>query len=70
MMLAYQPVRSLATVNIAIQQGLAGAKSVLPIIDYIPEIKDNSTQNILKETILKIQYNKSIDIFNWRYKVS
>ena len=40
MMLAYQPVRSLATINIAIQQGLAGAKSVLPIIDYIPEIKD------------------------------
>ena len=40
MMLAYQPVRSLATLNIAIQQGLAGAKSVLPIIDYIPEVKD------------------------------
>ena len=40
MMLAYQPVRSLATVNIAIQQGLAGAKNVLPIIDNIPEIKD------------------------------
>ncbi len=40
MMLAYQPVRSLATLNIAIQQGLSGAKRVLPIIDYIPEIKD------------------------------
>ena len=40
MMLAYQPVRSLATLNIAIKQGLAGAKSVLPIIDYIPEVKD------------------------------
>jgi subfamily B ATP-binding cassette protein MsbA len=40
MMLAYQPVRSLATLNIAIKQGLAGAKSILPIIDYIPEVKD------------------------------
>jgi ATP-binding cassette, subfamily B, bacterial MsbA len=40
MMLAYQPVRSLATLNIAIQQGLAGAKRVLPIIDYIPEVQD------------------------------
>ncbi len=40
MMLAYQPVRSLATLNIAIQQGLAGAKNILPIIDYIPEVKD------------------------------
>ena len=34
-MLAYQPVRSLATLNISIQQGLAGAKKVLPIIDNI-----------------------------------
>jgi subfamily B ATP-binding cassette protein MsbA len=40
MMLAYQPVRSLATLNVAIKQGLAGAKNILPIIDYIPEIKD------------------------------
>ena len=40
MMLAYQPVRSLATLNIAIQQGLSGAKSVLPIIDNAPEIQD------------------------------
>ena len=40
MMLAYQPVRSLATVNIAIQQGLSGAKRVLPIIDETPQIQD------------------------------
>ena len=43
MMLAYQPVRSLATLNIAIQQGLAGAKRVLPIIDDKPEIRDLET---------------------------
>ena len=36
MMLAYQPVRSLATLNIAIQQGISGAKRVLPIIDQDP----------------------------------
>ena len=40
MMLAYQPVRSLATLNIAVQQGLEGAKSVLPLIDHVPEVKD------------------------------
>ena len=40
MMLAYQPVRSLATVNISIQQGITGAKRVLPIIDDIPEINE------------------------------
>ncbi len=40
MMLAYQPVRSLATLNIAIQQGLSGARRVLPVIDNVPEIKE------------------------------
>jgi subfamily B ATP-binding cassette protein MsbA len=40
MMLAYQPVRSLATLNITIQQGLAGAKRVLPIIDDKAQIRD------------------------------
>ena len=51
MMLAYQPVRSLATLNISIQQGLSGAKRVLPIIDDIPEIKEkeNSKNLIIKK---------------------
>ncbi len=40
MMLAYQPVRSLATLNMSIQQGIAGAKRVLPIIDNVPEVKE------------------------------
>ena len=40
MMLAYQPVRSLATLNVAIQQGISGAKRVLPVIDEIPEIRE------------------------------
>ena len=40
MMLAYQPVRSLATLNITIQQGLTGSRRVLPIIDDSNEIKD------------------------------
>ena len=33
MMLAYQPVRSLATLNIAISQGLSAAIRILPVID-------------------------------------
>jgi len=40
MMLAYQPVRSLATLNIGIQQGLSGASRVIPIIDEEQKIKD------------------------------
>ena len=66
MMLAYQPVRSLATLNIAIQQGLAGARRVLPIIDYIPEIKDvqNPEELIVKKGDIKLEnvdfsYNNS-----------
>jgi ATP-binding cassette, subfamily B, bacterial MsbA len=50
MMLAYQPVRSLATLNITIYQGLAGAKRVLPIIDKIHEIKEKIDA---KELIIK-----------------
>ena len=40
MMLAYQPVRSLATVNMAISQGLSAAARILPIIDHKNEVED------------------------------
>ncbi len=40
MMLAYQPVRSLATLNVVIQQGLSASRKVIPIIDEVPEIKE------------------------------
>jgi subfamily B ATP-binding cassette protein MsbA len=55
MMLAYQPVRSLATINISIQQGLAGAKRVLPIIDEKPEINDLNSKGELN--LEKWRYN-------------
>ena len=41
MMLAYQPVRSLATLNIAVHQGLAASKRILPVIDDEPSIKED-----------------------------
>ena len=56
MMLAYQPVRSLATLNIAIQQGLAGSKRVLPIIDNEPEIKNSEDANDLNYKHGKITF--------------
>ena len=56
MMLAYQPVRSLATLNMTIQQGLAGAKRVLPVIDEKPEIKD-------KENLKNLEFNRGEIIF-------
>jgi len=51
MMLAYQPVRSLATLNITIQQGITGAKKVLPIIDDIEEVreKNNAIELVIKK---------------------
>ena len=57
MMLAYQPVRSLATLNITIQQGLTGARRVLPIIDDINEIKDvpNAKELRLFESEIKFE---------------
>ncbi len=41
MMLAYQPVKSLATINVGVGQGLSAGKRILPIIDKINLINDN-----------------------------
>ena len=64
MMLAYQPVRSLATLNIAVQQGLTGARKVLPIIDEINKIKDGPNAkniDVIKGDIKfeKVEFNYS-----------
>jgi subfamily B ATP-binding cassette protein MsbA len=41
MMLAYQPIRSLATINMLFYQGATGAQRVFNIIDSEPSIKEN-----------------------------
>jgi len=48
MMLAYQPVRSLATLNIAIGQGISASKRILPIIDDKNHISEDSEAKDLK----------------------
>jgi subfamily B ATP-binding cassette protein MsbA len=48
MMLAYQPVRSLATLNITIGQGLSAAARILPVIDEKSEIIENTNDTELK----------------------
>ena len=50
MMLAYQPVKSLTKVNIAISQGLSAAKRILPIIDIKNEIEKNESSEEIKLT--------------------
>ena len=41
MMLAYQPIRSLATLNMTIYQGAAAAKRIFTVIDHPVEVKKN-----------------------------
>ena len=57
MMLAYQPVRSLATINMAANQGLSAARRILPIIDNVNEIKDdqNASELIIKNSDIKFE---------------
>ncbi len=48
MMLAYQPVRALATLNIVVNQGLAGARRILPVIDMKEKITDDKKLDEIK----------------------
>jgi len=47
MMLAYQPIRSLATINMLFNQGAVGANRVFNILDAEPSIKEDSSSSIL-----------------------
>ena len=56
MMLSYQPVRSLATLNIAINQSLSGARRVFAVIDEERKIYDNKNSKDLIIDKAKIEY--------------
>ena len=58
MMLAYQPIRSLATLNMGIHQGLAAAKRILPIIDMKNQIIETEKPNNLEIKKGEIRFNK------------
>ena len=64
MMLAYQPVRSLATLNMSIQQGLSAANRILPVIDLKSKIIENDNDKILNITNGNIEFK---DI-NFKYE--
>tara|TARA_B100001996_G_scaffold380952_1_gene369420 strand:- start:469 stop:1704 length:1236 start_codon:yes stop_codon:yes gene_type:complete len=57
MMLAYQPVRALATLNMGINQGLSAARRILPIIDIKNEINENKGSAEIKVTKANINFN-------------
>ena len=54
MMLAYQPVRSLSTLNMVVSQGISAASRILPIVDSKNTINENDDAKNLKITNAKI----------------
>ena len=65
MMLAYQPVRALATLNIGINQGLSAGKRIIPILDN--EVKINSNEDLEKISVSNgdIKFNKVNFSYNY-----
>ena len=66
MMLAYQPVRSLSTLNMVINQGLSAASRIIPIIDQKNEI--NNSENA-KPLIIK-KANINFNNLNFSYEIT
>ena len=64
MMLAYQPVKSLATVNVAFGQGLSAGKRILPIIDQKNKISINEDGKLLDISNGSIKFQN----INFSYK--
>ena len=58
MMLAYQPIRSLATINMLFNQGAVGAKRVFGILDAEPSIKELSSAPNLNINKGNIKFEK------------
>ena len=56
MMLAYQPIRSLATINMLFYQGAAGAERVFKILDTKANITDNNSSKNLKMSEGKVEF--------------
>jgi ATP-binding cassette, subfamily B, bacterial MsbA len=65
MMLAYQPVRSLSTLNMVLNQGLSAASRILPIIDQKNNIKDAISAKPLVVKSADIEFNN----LNFSYEV-
>ena len=57
MMLAYQPVRSLSSLNISINQGLSAAARILPIIDNENKIINHKDAQGIKITNASISFH-------------
>ena len=56
MMLAYQPVRALATIHMSFQHGAEGAKRIFSVIDQQVDIHDNSNKENLNLKKAEIEF--------------
>ena len=57
MMLAYQPVRSLSTLNMVLNQGLSAASRILPVIDQKNKIRNDEFATPLKTKQAEINFH-------------
>ena len=64
MMLAYQPVRSLATLNITINQGLSAAARILPVIDEKSELVENKEDSKIEVSNGDIAFSNIVFKYN------
>ena len=65
MMLAYQPVRSLSMLNLALKQGLSAASRIIPIIDQKNKITDIDNAKSIKIINADIKFKN----LNFSYEV-
>ena len=65
MMLAYQPVRALSTLNMILNQGLSAASRILPIIDN----KNQITDRIKAKDIIIKNANIEFSSINFKYNL-
>ena len=68
MMLAYQPVRALATLNITINQGLSAARRLLPIIDEKSELVESINDKNLNVSHGNIEFKNISFKYNQEVK--
>ena len=66
MMLAYQPVRALSTLNMILNQGLSAASRILPIIDQRNNINDSPNAKLIQVKNANIKFQN----VNFSYEIS
>ena len=66
MMLAYQPVRSLTSLNIVVNEGLSAANRILPIVDTQNLIKNSENSKPIQIKESKIQFKN----ISFKYEAS